>query len=325
VSKPPRQRGLAAVTAAGTDTIALAQAGNLQAPKAPLDVFAHDPRNHRVGKHDPDLEDFAARMRKLGQLQPIVVATAALYRDRYQAEAAKVPYGADYVVIMGNRRLRAAPLAELTELSYTVNDGLLDHDDYREAALDENLRRLDITCLDLARLLRDFLQIDGTQQKVADRIGKSRPYVAQRLALLELVPEAQDAIDARLIGFDQARTLSPLSPDAQRAAVVKMISVTPVTDDKELIPVTGVTPRPEAKPPTRKAAGTMLSRYKRAYGADAVAALLRDELDGSEVTAFVTVAAQNLRPEELDALLHSLSMMRDSAASPGSTTGDSPA
>jgi ParB family chromosome partitioning protein len=311
MSKPPRQRGLAAVTAAGTNTVALAQAGNLQAPKAPLDVFTHDPRNHRGSTRDPDLEDFAVRLRKLGQLQPIVVVTAALYRTKFPAEAARIPYGADYVVIMGNRRLRAAPLAELTELYYTVNDELLDHDDYREAALDENLRRLDVTCMDEARLLGEFLLIDGTQQKLADRIGRSRPYVAQRLALLELVPEAQDAIDARLIGFDQARGLSPLTSDEQRVAVAKMISVTPVTEDKALTPVTGVTPRPERKPPTRKAAGTMLSRYKQAFGVDAVAALLRDELDGSEVTTFVTAAVENLDPAELDKLVQSLTALRD--------------
>ncbi len=314
MAKPPRQRGLAAVTAAGTDTVALAQAGNLQAPKAPLDVFAPDPRNHRTSAHDPDLDDFAARLRKLGQLQPIVVVTAALYRTRFPAEAARIPYGADYVVIMGNRRLRAAPLAELAELYYTVNDALLDTDDYREAALDENLRRLDITCLELARLLGEFLLIDGTQEKVAIRIGRSRPYVAQRLALLDLVPEAQDAIDSRLLGFDQARSLTPLSPEAQRAAMEKMLSVTAVTEDKALTNVTGVTPRPERKPPTAKAAGTMLSRFKSAYGADAVAVLVRDELNDEELATFVTAAVSDLEPDAFDTLLHALAEIRQRSA-----------
>ena len=280
----------------------------LQTPSARLELFALDPRNHRASRHDPDLDGFTERLGKLGQLHPVVVATVTKYADRFPDEADTLAREAVYVVIMGNRRLRAARNLGLAELTFTVNDALLDRDDYREAAMDENLRRLDITCLDEARLLRDFLELDGTHEKVGERIGRSRPYVAQRLKLLTaLIPEAQDAVDERVIGFDQARTLSSMPPDAQRAALERILA-----------PQDGQAPKATEqvapKAPTRKATGTMLTRYKQAFGAEAVAELLAEQLDSTEMTALVTAAASHLQPPELEELLASLDMLRKEAA-----------
>ena len=277
-----------------------------QTPSARLELFALDPRNHRASRNDPDLEDFASRLGKLGQLHPVVVASIAKYKQRFPAEAATLPAEAVYVVIMGNRRLRAARALGLAELTFTVNDALIDRDDYREAAMDENLRRLDITCLDEARLLRDFLEIDGTHDKVAERIGKSRPYVGQRLKLLtDLIPEAQDAVDERIIAFDQARTLSSMTREAQQAALARILAA----HNGETAPDQ---PRPEPKPPTRKTAGSILFRYKEAFGTEAVAQLLTEQLNGAEMATFVTTAASRLDPSELEDLLASLTALRAS-------------
>lgn len=275
-----------------------------QTPSARLELFALDPRNHRASRNDPDLEDFTSRLGKLGQLHPVVVASVAKYKQRFPAEAATLPAQAIYVVIMGNRRLRAARTLGLAELTFTVNDALIDRDDYREAAMDENLRRLDITCLDEARLLRDFLEIDGTHDNVAARIGRSRPYVGQRLKLLtDLIPEAQDAVDERIIGFDQARALSSMAREAQQAALARILAA----HNGQSAPVET---RPEPKPPTRKAASSMLLRYKEAFGTEAVAQLLAEQLNGSEMATFVTAAAGRLEPSELDDLLASLTVLR---------------
>lgn len=275
-----------------------------QTPSARLESFALDPRNHRASRNDPDLEDFTSRLGKLGQLHPVVVASVAKYKERFPAEAATLAAEAVYVVIMGNRRLRAARTLGLAELTFTVNDALIDRDDYREAAMDENLRRLDITCLDEARLLRDFLEIDGTHDKVAERIGRSRPYVGQRLKLLtDLIPEAQDAVDERIIGFDQARALSSMPREAQQATLARILAA----HNGETAPAES---RPEPKPPTRKAAGSILFRYKEAFGTEAVAQLVTEQLNGSEMATFVTAAAGRLGPSELNDLLTSLATLR---------------
>lgn len=324
-----RQRGLAAVTAAGTSSVDLAQQSAVTAPRAPLEVFSPDPRNHR-GEHDPELEDLAARMRKFGQLQPVVVANAALYRTKYPELAASIAYGADYVVIMGNRRLRAAPLAGLEALYYTVNDAALSHDDYREAALDENLRRLDLSALEVARILFEFLQTDGTQDAVAARIGKSRGYVAQRLALLKLGKVAQEALEVRAISFDDARSLMGMGAEEQEQHVALIIeakqqaeesaealaggeSVTPVTGNSTLSQKGGkaAVPGPRAqRPPSRRALAGSIARYRSAFGTSGVAELVRNGLGSDEMPGFIADTARTLEAPQLDKILADLTALR---------------
>lgn len=321
-SKKPR--GLAAVTAAGTGSVDLAQQVAATAPKAPLEVFSEDPRNHRDG-HDPELEDLARRMAKFGQLQPVVVASAALYRSKYPEMASKVAYGADYVVIMGNRRLRAAPLAGLDGLYYTVNDAALSHDDYREAALDENLRRLDLTALEVARILYEFLQVDGTHDAVATRIGKSRRYVGQRLALLKLDRAAKEALEVRAISFEDARGLVGLSAVEQERQVALIIEgrrqaevdaedgqdVHQAADDdvpnaQDAAPIV-----PSArKAPGRRALVGSIARYRSAYGTAGFAELVRTGLGSDELPEFIADTARGLGLPQLDKLLADLAALR---------------
>lgn len=305
---PPRQRGLAAVAAGGgTGSSTLIETGRPKLPTAALEAFCPDPRNHRANLGD--LQDLAARMRKHGQLQPVVCVSAAAYRAKFPDVAAQISYGADYVVIMGNRRLHAAPLAELETLSYTLNDRLLESDDYREAALDENWRREDLTCLDDARILAEFLALDGTHKAVAARVERSEGFVAQRLRLLTLAPDVQDAIDAHRIGFDAARRLCALDHPQQLAELAILLQDPQDTDDEtnalKAKTRTGAHPA-SPKPPTTKTAGRVLSRYKNAYGADAVAALVREEMNDEELTTFVTAAVAHMGPASLDSLLNAL-------------------
>lgn len=320
-----KPRGLAAVTAAGTSSVDLAQQTAATAPHAPLEVFSPDPRNHR-GEHDPELDDLAARMRKFGQLQPVVVANAALYRTKYPELAASIAYGADYVVIMGNRRLRAAPLAGLDRLYYTVNDAALSHDDYREAALDENLRRLDLSALEVARILLEFLQADGTQDAVATRIGKSRGYVAQRLALLKLSKAAQEALEVRAISFDDARSLMGLSVEEQEQHVALIIEakrqaeanaealagdVTAVTGNSALTSKKTTVPGPRVqRPPSRKALTSSIARYRSAFGTSGVAELVRSGLASEELPGFIADTARALEAPQLDKILADLTALR---------------
>jgi ParB/RepB/Spo0J family partition protein len=324
-----RPRGLAAVTAAGTGSVDLALQTAASAPRAPLEVFSQDPRNHRF-EFDPELEDLAARMRKFGQLQPVVVTSAALYRTKFPDLAASIAYGADYVVIMGNRRLRAAPLAGLDGLYYTVNDAALEHDDYREAALDENLRRLDLSALEVARILLEFLQVDGTQDAVASRIGKSRGYVAQRLALLKLGRVAQEALEVRAISFDDARSLMGLSVEEQERHVALIIEarrqaeanaealaggegVTPVTENSTLSPkgAKASVPGPRVqRPPTRKALTGSIARYRSAFGTSGVAELVRNGLAPEELPGFIADTARALEAPQLDKILADLTALR---------------
>jgi len=67
---------------------------------------------------------------------------------------------------------------------------------------------------------------------------------------------------------------------------------------------------PVGRVPTQQAASTVLARYKRVYGADALASLLRDELDDDEAVTFVTAAASNMGADALDELIGALATLR---------------
>lgn len=306
-----KRRNLADLLEAGTDqdktpvsslTVAPGPVRPTNAPAyAPLEQFSRDPRNHRTNLGD--LADLAARMRKLGQLQPVVAVSAARYKDKYFDFAAQIPDDAEYVVIMGERRLGAARLGDLGRLMYLLNDALLDAEDYREAALDENWRREDLTCLDDARLLQDFLALDRTQQKVADRIGRSQGFVAQRLALLNLVSEAQDAIDTRKLGFDQARKLTTLSPDDQRAAVARLLGTAEARES-----ITAV-----IKPVSRASTSKWVRRYRVSSDVRELGTVLAEEFDSQAFTELVQAGAETLTDlRDLDEVLRVVQAVRDS-------------
>ena len=128
------------------------------------------------------LNDLAQSIRAVGVLQPIIVA----------------PNGDRYTIIAGERRYRASRLAELEEIPAIVRDW--DGQTRLEAALIENLQRDDLNPIEEAMGVRRLMDEAGlTQEQAAERLGKSRPAVANLLRLLTL-PDAvrQMLVDGKL-------------------------------------------------------------------------------------------------------------------------------
>ena len=118
------------------------------------------------------LNDLAQSIRAVGVLQPIIVAQS----------------GERYTIIDGERRYRASRLAEKTEIPAIVRDW--DEQTRLEAALIENLQRDNLNPIEEAMGVRRLMDETGlTQEQAAERLGKSRPAVANLLRLLTL-PDA---------------------------------------------------------------------------------------------------------------------------------------
>ena len=118
------------------------------------------------------LNDLAQSIRAVGVLQPIIVARS----------------GERYTIIAGERRYRASRLAEKTEIPAIVRDW--DEQTRLEAALIENLQRDNLNPIEEAMGVRRLMDETGlTQEQAAERLGKSRPAVANLLRLLTL-PDA---------------------------------------------------------------------------------------------------------------------------------------
>ena len=144
------------------------------------------------------LEELAASIRAVGVIQPIIVA----------------PAGERYTIIAGERRYRASRMAELDEIPAIVRDW--DQQRRMEAALIENLQRDDLNAIEEAAGVRRLMDEGGlTQERVAERLGKSRPAVANLLRLLTLEKSVQQLVVEGRLSAGHARALVTVEPARQ--------------------------------------------------------------------------------------------------------------
>ncbi|WP_340672118.1 ParB N-terminal domain-containing protein (plasmid) [Saccharopolyspora sp. ID03-671] len=177
----------------------------------PLHKMQPNPENPRPTDLEVDetKEDLQAR----GQLQNLNVMSKAAFLDRK-------PYLADQlgsepvVVINGCRRLAAAKAGGLKALSGRYRDDWTE-DQIDEAMITENVHRKQLNPLLLGRHLKRMASRYGSQRKLAKGINKDPAWVRQRIALTDLHPDLQEAIEAERIMFKVARECSRLHPDLQ--------------------------------------------------------------------------------------------------------------
>jgi len=200
-------RGLGALL--GEDVVAEAQEeAQVQPaqPAEPVDAVRMLP----IGQIDPNreqprrsfdeaaLKELAASIEAVGVLQPIIVA----------------PSGDRYTIIAGERRYRASRLAGQTEIPAIVRDW--DSQKRLEAALIENLQRDDLNPVEEAMGVRQLMDEAGlTQEKVAERLGKSRPAVANLLRLLTLPDSVKVLLAEGKLSAGHARALVTVDPRRQ--------------------------------------------------------------------------------------------------------------
>ena len=169
---------------------------------APDDVIPN-PRQPRQVFDEEQLAELVHSINEIGLLQPIVV------RRRVGAKKKD----AQYELVAGERRWRASQRAGLERIPAIVRE-TADDQMLREALL-ENLHRAQLNPLEEAaayqQLLADF---GGTQEELAQRLGRSRPQVANTLRLLRLPPSVQRRVAAGVISAGHARALLSLDdPD----------------------------------------------------------------------------------------------------------------
>jgi ParB family chromosome partitioning protein len=158
-----------------------------------LDAITPNPQQPRRRFDDEALEELAASIREVGILQPIVVRSGA--------------EEGSYVLIAGERRLRAAEVAGLTRIPAVIRPAESDSADLTEALI-ENVQRADLSPLEEAAAYRNLLEDFGmTHEGVAERVGKSRSAVTNTLRLLQLPPAIQGMLDRGELSAGHARAL----------------------------------------------------------------------------------------------------------------------
>ena len=139
----------------------------------------------------------------------------------------ETPYGqtVEYQLIAGERRLRAAQLIGLEKVPVIIRSSLEERQKL-EAAIIENIQRTDLSPLETARSFAKLAEEFGlSQREIAERVGKSRAYIANTLRLLELPSEAQKALEEGKITESHARLiLSIENPEKKRALLGEILS-----------------------------------------------------------------------------------------------------
>lgn len=127
-----------------------------------------------------------------------------------------------FMIIAGERRFRASKLAGLTKVPCVIK--YYTERQIKEVALIENLQREDLNPIEAARAIKQLMEeYNFTQEVVADRIGKSRPNIANLLRLLNLAPEVILIVENGLLSSGHARTLVVVEDKNLQVKIAKTV------------------------------------------------------------------------------------------------------
>ncbi|AMV63171.1 Chromosome (plasmid) partitioning protein ParB [Pediococcus damnosus] len=161
-----------------------------------LDDIRPNPYQPRHSFDSKALRELANSIQASGVFQPIIVRQPVSKANQYE-------------LIAGERRYRAAKMAGLHTIPALISQ--LNDAETMEAAVIENLQREDLTPLEEAQAYDSLMaKLNFTQAQVSEKLGKSRPYIANYLRLLRLPKTIKDMLQAGDLSMGQARTLLAL-------------------------------------------------------------------------------------------------------------------
>ncbi|WP_122646003.1 ParB/RepB/Spo0J family partition protein [Enterococcus mediterraneensis] len=165
----------------------------------PLNELRPNPYQPRKTFDEASLQELAASIAQSGVFQPIIVRKSAVK---------------GYEIIAGERRFRASKLAAKEAIPAIIRE--FDEEAMMQVAVLENLQREDLNPLEEAEAYDMLMKnLKLTQAEVAERLGKSRPYIANYLRLLSLPKLVKEMVQDERLSMGQARTLLGLKKKDQ--------------------------------------------------------------------------------------------------------------
>lgn len=156
-----------------------------------MNLIKANPNQPRKHFDEDALNELAASIRLHGVIQPIVI------NDNEDGT---------YIIIAGERRFRAARKAGLEKIPAVIKK--YSDKQIKEIAIIENLQREDLNPIEAARAIKQLMEeYNLTQEAVAERIGKSRPNIANVLRLLTLYPDVMTMVEEGKLSSGHARAL----------------------------------------------------------------------------------------------------------------------
>ena len=199
-----------------------------------VDHIEPNPEQPRMVFEPQALEELAASIREHGVLQPILVR----------------PLGPNtYQIVAGERRWRASRLAGLETIPALIEE--IDDDTALEIAIIENLQREDLTPLDEAAMYDRMVHEHGYSiRKLADKLGKDKGYLENRLRLADAPPEIRELVSLRKDSLSHAYELMKVEDPKKRRKLAEQVARGELTLIKLRDKIEGRRPRegrPEAE------------------------------------------------------------------------------
>lgn len=267
---------------------------------ARLEQISANPMNTRDLHINPEkITSIADSMRLHGQLQPCAVVTREAFLAIFPEHLTAIGR-AEYVQVTGGRRRAAALQANLPTLDITVKDKLAgSRAQFIGATAAENIDREDYDPMEEAQAVQLLVQECGSGKAAAERLGRTPPWVTQRLNLLKLVPGLQTLLRSGEMPLRDARTLHQLSMEEQLAIVSNWEAA---RKNSELTAVnqgggeSGEENAPEsAAPRSGKRLSPRASAIRRLGGTpDKIAESLRSELAADDFKALVALLLEEI-------------------------------
>jgi len=152
------------------------------------------------------LRELADSIRQQGIIQPLIVRRSEVR---------------GYDIVAGERRFRAAQMAELTHVPAVVRD--LSDVQLMEIAVIENLQREDLNAVEIAEAYSNLMnKCHLTQEDLAQRVGQSRSHVANMLRLLQLPQSIQEYVSRGTLSMGHARALLAVEDDRKREELAEV-------------------------------------------------------------------------------------------------------
>ena len=165
----------------------------------PLSKIIPNPYQPRVHFDEESINELSQSIKSHGLLQPVVV----------------IEQGDEYVLIAGERRVRASKIAGLKTIKAVIAD--IDRSKFRELALIENIQRESLNAVELAKSYKELIEDYGiTHEELSKVIHKSRTQITNTLRLLQLCDYVLGKISNSLISQGHAKVLIGLSDKEQR-------------------------------------------------------------------------------------------------------------
>jgi ParB/RepB/Spo0J family partition protein len=174
----------------------------------PVDRIDPNPNQPRLALDQGGMDDLTASVREHGVLQPVLVR--ALPANRYQ-------------LVAGERRWRAAAAAGLTTIPALIED--IDDDTALEISIIENLQREDLTPLDEAMIYDKMIRQHGYSiRRLAQKLGKDKGYLENRLRLADAPQEIRDLVSVRKDTLSHAYELLKVQDPRKRRRLAEQVA-----------------------------------------------------------------------------------------------------